>query len=53
MQQMRMIGKMLWDAGLPVLDDLYNESYGWELPKEIIDTDENLRKFKAKNTWMH
>ena len=48
MQQMRMIGKMLWNAGLPVLDDLYNESYGWELPKEITDTDENLRKFKTK-----
>jgi predicted glycoside hydrolase/deacetylase ChbG (UPF0249 family) len=48
MQHMRMIGKMLWDAGLPVLDDLYNESYGWNLPKEVTNTDENLRTFKTK-----
>ncbi len=23
------IGKRIWDAGLPVLDDLHNTSYGW------------------------
>ena len=23
------IGKQIWDAGLPVLDDLHNTSYGW------------------------
>jgi hypothetical protein len=48
MQQMRIIGKMLWDAGLPVLDDLHNESYEWKLPKEITGTDKNLRTFKTK-----
>ncbi len=47
-QQIRILGKMLWDAGLPVLDDLHNESYGWDLPKEVTETDENLRKFKTK-----
>ncbi len=28
--QAQMIGKMLWNAGLPVLDDLHNTSYGWK-----------------------
>ncbi|MCW3088531.1 MAG: ChbG/HpnK family deacetylase [Sediminibacterium sp.] len=28
-QQLRQVGKMLWSAGLPVLDDLHNDSYGW------------------------
>jgi chitin disaccharide deacetylase len=28
----RTVGEMLWNAGLPVLDDLHNESYGWSLP---------------------
>ena len=23
------VGKRIWDAGLPVLDDLHNTSYGW------------------------
>lgn len=30
MEQVRATGKTLWDAGLPVLDDLHNESYGWK-----------------------
>ncbi len=28
-QGMRMLGKQLWAAGLPVLDDLHNYSYDW------------------------
>ena len=32
LQQVRGVGKMLWAAGFPVLDDLHNESYGWGLP---------------------
>lgn len=26
----RVLGKRLWDAGLPVIDDLHNTSYGWK-----------------------
>jgi chitin disaccharide deacetylase len=26
----RAIGEMIWNAGLPVLDDLHNTSYGWK-----------------------
>ncbi len=48
MQQMRKVGKTLWDAGLPVLDDLHNESYEWNLSKEVILKDKNLRAFKTK-----
>lgn len=46
-QQMRMIGKMLWNAGLPVLDDLHNESYSWPIPKEIAGDDQKLQAYKA------
>lgn len=47
-QMMQTIGKQLWNAGLPVLDDLHTESYGWNLPTEMMPTDENLRKFKTQ-----
>ena len=30
MQQLRGMGAMLWKAGLPVIDDLHNSSYGWK-----------------------
>lgn len=41
-------GKELWKAGLPVLDDLHNASYGWTLPQGMANTDENLRRFKTQ-----
>jgi predicted glycoside hydrolase/deacetylase ChbG (UPF0249 family) len=47
MEQLRIIGKMLWNAGLPVLDDLHNESYGWSLPAGIKPTKTNIQKEKA------
>lgn len=47
-QQFKAIGKMLWDAGLPVLDDLHPDSYGWNLPKDVPKTDANLRKLKTE-----
>lgn len=37
------MGKKIWDAGLPVLDDLHNVSYGWTSPAEASDRD--LQKF--------
>ncbi len=47
-KMMQAIGQQLWNAGLPVLDDIFNESYGWVLPKGIKPTDENLRKFRTR-----
>jgi hypothetical protein len=32
-QQLREIGKKIWSAGLPVLDDLHNVSYDFEYPR--------------------
>ena len=31
----RELGKLLWNAGLPVLDDLHNFSYDWKIPDSI------------------
>jgi len=41
------IGKKLWNSGLPVIDDVLNESYGWNLPEGEDPTDENLQNFKT------
>lgn len=46
--QMQAIGKMLWDAGLPVLDDLHNESYDWKIPDSIATDDKSLQQFKTQ-----
>ncbi|MBN8859306.1 MAG: polysaccharide deacetylase family protein [Sphingobacteriales bacterium] len=48
MEMTRAVGKKLWAAGLPVLDDLYNDSYSWKLPPGTAPTDENIRDFKTK-----
>jgi len=40
----RQTGTMIWNAGLPVLDDLHNLSYDWSYPKEKI-SDQQLQKF--------
>jgi hypothetical protein len=47
-QQFQQIGKMLWNAGLPVLDDLFADTYGWKLSVETPNTEENLRKMKTQ-----
>jgi predicted glycoside hydrolase/deacetylase ChbG (UPF0249 family) len=48
MEQIRVIGKMLWAAGLPVLDDLYNYSYEWQIPDDIKNDDKKLQAFKTQ-----
>jgi predicted glycoside hydrolase/deacetylase ChbG (UPF0249 family) len=49
MQQMvQQIGKQLWDAGLPVMDDLDGTSYGWNLPAGSPNTDDALQKYKTQ-----
>jgi len=47
-EQTKGIGIQLWDSGLPVIDDLLNESYGWNLPEGIEESDENLRNYKTE-----
>ncbi|MFT3747455.1 MAG: polysaccharide deacetylase family protein [Agriterribacter sp.] len=44
----REAGTILWNAGLPVLDDLYADSYSWKLPEGVEASDDNLRKMKTK-----
>lgn len=44
---MRAAGKQLWNAGLPVIDDLHNTSYDWHLPNNLEPTDKNLQKLKT------
>lgn len=46
-QLLRRVGQQLWNAGLPVLDDLDGSSYGWNLPAGQAVTDDNLRKYKT------
>lgn len=48
MDQLRTVGKMLWSAGLPVLDDLYNESYEWKIPEDIKSSPKKLQDFKTE-----
>lgn len=40
------IGKQLWEAGLPVLDDLHNVSYGWKGEDDV--SDEELQAYKTE-----
>jgi predicted glycoside hydrolase/deacetylase ChbG (UPF0249 family) len=44
-EQLLTVGKTLWDAGLPVLDDLHNVSYDWKYPEEKANDDKALQKF--------
>lgn len=41
------VGKQLWDAGLPVLDDLENSSYGWKGPESGDKSEKALQKYKT------
>jgi chitin disaccharide deacetylase len=46
-EQMRALGRQLWNAGLPVLDDLHNTSYDWVIPADIASDDKKLDDFKT------
>jgi len=39
------IGAMLWKNGLPVLDDLHNSSYDWQMPDIDHKTDAEIQKW--------
>lgn len=45
--QLRTVGTMLWKAGLPVLDDLHNFSYDWQIPDSVKNDDKKLQAFKT------
>jgi chitin disaccharide deacetylase len=47
LEQTTAVGKMLWAAGLPVLDDLHNVSYGFKYPKDKKLTDKQLQKIST------
>jgi len=47
-QQIRDIGKMLWNAGSPVLDDLHNFSYGWSVPDDVKSNDKKLQAWRTQ-----
>ena len=44
----RQLGQQLWNAGLPVFDDLDGSSYSWNLPAGTPVTEANLRQFKTR-----
>lgn len=48
MVHFRNIGKTLWDAGLPVLDDLYNETYEWPIPDSLKNDDTKLQEWRTQ-----
>ena len=47
MESIRQTGKLIWNAGLPVLDDLHSVDYGTPLPKGVAPTAANRAKYKV------
>lgn len=45
MTQLRQVGQSIWNAGLPVLDDLHNVSYDWKYPIDKNLSDADHQKF--------
>lgn len=48
MDMARAVGQKLWDAGLPVLDDLHNDSYSWKPSADIAKDDKKLQAYKTQ-----
>jgi len=44
----RAVGRTLWQAGLPVIDDLHNESYDLHMPKGLKPKTRLLKKYKTR-----
>ncbi len=47
-QQIRQLGQMVWANGLPVLDDLHNESYNWQPPSKKLNDKEFSKQAALK-----
>ena len=45
---LRSVGKRVWDAGLPVLDDLHNFSYDWKAPTDLKPGDKISEDYKIQ-----
>jgi chitin disaccharide deacetylase len=45
--QIRALGTILWNAGLPVLDDLHNFSYDWKVPDSLAHDDLKLQRWRT------
>src|SRR5580658_1338295 len=45
--QIRTLGTILWNAGLPVLDDLHNFSYDWKVPDSVAHDDGKLQGWRT------
>jgi predicted glycoside hydrolase/deacetylase ChbG (UPF0249 family) len=43
------VGEMLWKNGLPVLDDLHNSSYDWNMPQINKKTDAEIQKWYTEH----
>ncbi|KQS34226.1 polysaccharide deacetylase family protein [Dyadobacter sp. Leaf189] len=41
------VGQQLWNAGLPVLDDLENSSYGWKGPENGDKSEKAMQRYKT------
>lgn len=48
LKQLQQLGTILWNAGLPVLDDLHNESYGWKIPATMAKNDKAIQVLKTQ-----
>ncbi len=48
LKQFKQTGEVIWDSGLPVLDDLHNVSYDWEYPADSRETDSSLQKYATQ-----
>jgi chitin disaccharide deacetylase len=49
MNQIKQTGQLIWNSGLPVLDDLHNVSYGFGYDKSKHGSEEAHRKFATEN----
>ena len=47
-QMLQKLGAQIWSAGLPVLDDLYNETYSWAVPKDSATDEMKLQAWKTR-----
>ncbi|HEY0742644.1 MAG TPA: polysaccharide deacetylase family protein [Chryseosolibacter sp.] len=47
--QLSQTAQLLWNAGLPVLDDLHNVSYAFDYPTDSIVSDAELQKIATQN----
>jgi predicted glycoside hydrolase/deacetylase ChbG (UPF0249 family) len=49
LKQFQETGKSIWDAGLPVLDDLHNVSYNWKYPAAVRVSDKEHQKYATQH----